>query len=144
MAIRRDNPYGNYNFTVDIGAGESLGFSEVVLPAGELETIEYREGSDRVSSARKFPGRVSYANVVLRRGIAGRLDLYQWWDAARNGAPERRNVTIALLDEQRQPVQTWRLRNAWPVKLDFGTLAARGNDVAIETLELAHEGFELE
>lgn len=144
MPVQRDNPYGNYNFTVDIGAGEGLGFSEVVLPAGELETIEYREGSDRVSAARKLPGRVSYANVVLRRGIAGRLELFQWWDAARDGAVDRRTVTIALLDEQRQPVQTWRLRNAWPVKLDFGTLRGLGNEVAVETLELAHEGFDVE
>jgi phage tail-like protein len=60
----------------------------------------------------------------------------------RDGTPDRRNVTITLLDEQRNPVQRWRLRNAWPAKLDFSRLQALGNEVAIETLELAHEGFE--
>ena len=145
MAVQRDNPYGNYNFVVDLGGGkEEAGFSEVDLPAGEIEAIEYREGSDKVSSARKLPGRVSYPNVVLRRGVAGRLELFEWWKAIRDGNLDRRNVTITLLDEQRQAVQSWRLRNAWPAKLDYSTLNALGNEVAIETLELAHEGFEVE
>lgn len=144
MAVQRDNPYGNYNFVVDLGGGDEAGFSEVDLPGGAIEVIEYREGSDRVSSARKLPGRVSYPNVVLRRGIAGRLELFEWWRAVRDGQPDRRTVTITLLDEQRQPVQAWRLRNAWPAKLEGPTLNAQGNEVAIETLELAHEGFEVE
>jgi len=144
VAVQRDNPYPNYNFVVDIGAGDELGFSEADLPAGELEVIEYREGSERVSSARKLPGRVKYTNVVLRRGVTGRLDLFEWWKTARDGALQRRNVTITLLDEQRNPVQRWRLRNAWPAKLDYSTLQALGNEVVIETLELAHQGFETE
>jgi phage tail-like protein len=144
VPVQRDNPYGNYNFVVDAGLGESTSFSAVDLPGGEIEVLEYREGGDRSSAARKLPGRVSYPNVVLERGIAGRLELYDWWKSVRDGNPDRRNVTITLLDEQRQPVQRWLLRNAWPAKLDFVPLDARGNDVAIETLELAHEGFETE
>jgi phage tail-like protein len=144
VPIQRDNPYTNFNFVVDIGAGDDLGFSEVDLPGGEIEVIEYREGSDRVSTARKLPGLAKYANVALKRGVTGRLDLFDWWKAIRDGVPERRNVTITLLDEQRNPVQSWRLRNAWPTKLDYSTLQGRGNEVVIETLELAHEGFELE
>jgi phage tail-like protein len=62
----------------------------------------------------------------------------------RDGSIDRRNVSITLLDEARQPVQRWVLRNAWPAKLDYSRLDARGNEVAIETLELAHEGFETE
>ncbi len=144
MAVQRDNPYPNYNFVVDIGGGAELGFSEADLPAGELEVIEYREGSERVSSARKLPGRVKYRNVVLRRGVTGRLDLFEWWKTARDGALQRRNVTITLLDEARSPVQQWQLRNAWPVKIESSQLNAQGNEVVIETLELAHEGFETE
>jgi phage tail-like protein len=144
VAVQRDNPYTNFNFVVDIGAGEDLGFSEADLPEGEIEVIEYREGSDRVSTARKLPGLAKYPNVVLKRGISGRPDLFDWWNSVRNGTPDRRNVTITLLDEQRSPVQRWLLRNAWPAKIHFGTLQARGNDVVIETLELAHEGFEIE
>jgi len=142
VAVQRDNPYPNFNFVVDVGAGDDIGFSEVDLPAGEIEVIEYREGSDNVSSARKLPGRAKYPNVVLKRGVTGRLDLFQWWDEVRDGSLQRRNVTITLLDEQRNPVQRWRLRNAWPAKLDYSTLQALGNEVVIETLELAHQGFE--
>ena len=141
MAVQRELPYANFNVVVEAGLGEDVGFSEAELPSGELEVIEYREGSDRVSSTRKLPGRVAYPNVTLKRGVAGGLELYRWWDAVRDGAPERRDVTITLLDEQRQPVQRWRLRNAWPAKLAYGTLDARGNEVLIESLELAHEGF---
>ena len=86
MAVQRDNPYGNYNFVVELGGAAEAGFSEVDLPAGEIEAIEYREGADKVSSARKLPGRVSYPNVVLRRGVAGRLELFDWWQAVRDGS----------------------------------------------------------
>jgi len=144
VPVQRDNPYANFNFTVDIGAGDELGFSEVDLPGAEVDVIEYREGSERRSSARKLPGLVKYPNVRLRRGLAGRMELFDWWKAVRDGSPDRRGVTITLLDEQRNPVQRWLLRNAWPAKLEFGSLNALGNDVVIETLELAHEGFETE
>ncbi len=144
MAVKRDNPYANYNFVVDLGQGDEAGFSEAELPEGAIEAIEYREGNDKVSSSRKLPGRVSYPNVVLKRGLAGGLELFDWWKSVRDGSPDRRNVTITLLDEQQTPVQRWRLRNAWPAKIQSISLNALGNDVVIETLELAHEGFEIE
>jgi phage tail-like protein len=144
VPVQRDNPYANFNFVVDIGAGEGLAFSEVDLPAGEIGVIEYREGGDKVSTPRKLPGLAKYPNVTLKRGLTGRLELFQWWDAARGGTLDRRTVSIVLHDEQRNPVQRWTLRNAWPAKLEWSRLDARGNEVVIETLELAHEGFETE
>jgi len=144
VPVRRDNPYANFNFVVEIEGVEAGGFSEVDLPSGEIEVIEYREGADRISSARKLPGRVKYANVVLTRGVAGRLELFEWWKSVRDGTPDRRNVVILLLDEARSPVQRWQLRDAWPTKLDYSRLEGLGNDIVIETLELAHEGFETE
>ena len=144
MAVQRDNPYANFNFLVDLGLGEELAFAEVELPAAELETIEYREGADRTSATRKLPGRVRYGNVVLRRGVDGDLVVWEWFTAARDGQVERRSVTITLLHDARAPVQQWRLRNAWPVKLQASDLNAQGNEVVIETLELTHEGLELE
>ena len=144
MAVQRDNPYPSHNFVVDIGGGDTIGFSEVELPSGAIELIEYREGSDPARSTRKLPGLVNYSNVTLRRGITGSLELYQWWNTVREGQLLRRNVTITLLDEQRQPVLRWRLRDAWPAKLEAGPLNAHANEVAIEMLELAHEGFELD
>jgi phage tail-like protein len=144
VAVQRDNPYLNFNFVVDIGLGDELGFSEVEAPSGEIEVIEYREGADRVNTARKLPGLANFPNVTLKRGVTGRTDLFEWWKSVRDGQVQRRNVTITLLDEQRQPVLRWLLRNAWPVKIDGPSLDATGNEVAIESLELAHEGLELE
>ena len=142
MPVRRDNPYANFNFVVEIDGVESVGFSEVELPQGEIEVIEYREGSDNVSAARKLPGRVEYPNVVLKRGIAGRTELFEWWKSVRDGVVDRRNIAIVLLDEARNPVQRWLVRNAWPTKLSYSGLDGLGNEVAIGTLELADEGFE--
>ena len=144
MAVKRDNPYLNFNFIVDIGIGDELGFSEAEVPSGEIEVIEYREGADRVNTARKLPGLAKYPNVTLKRGITGSTDLFEWWKSVRDGQVVRRNVTITLLDEQRQAVYRWLLRSAWPVKIEGPTLNASGNEVAIETLELAHEGLEIE
>jgi phage tail-like protein len=144
VAVQRDNPYLNFNFLVDVGLGDNLGFREVELPSGEIDVIEYREGDDRTNTARKLPGLVKYANVTLRRGFSGRTDLFEWWKSVRDGQVARRDVTITLLDEARQPVARWLLRNAWPVKIEAGSLNATGNEVVIETLELAHEGLELD
>jgi phage tail-like protein len=144
VPVQRDNPYSNFNFLVEIDGVASAGFAEADLPSGRIETIEYREGGDKTSGARKLPGRVSYDNVVLQRGLAGRTDLYDWWRAVRDGAPDGRNVAIELLDEARAPVQRWLLRDAWPTRLAYSRLDGLGNEIAIETLELTYESFELE
>ena len=143
MAVQRDNPYPNFNFVVDIGA-EELAFAEVEIPAGEIDVIEYREGADRTNASRKLPGRVRFGNVTLRRGVDGRLALWEWFKTVRDGQLLRRDVTITLLDEQRQPVQRWLLRDAWPVKYDPSDLNAKGNEVLVELLELAVEGIEID
>jgi phage tail-like protein len=144
VAVQRDNPYPNFNFVVAIDGLDELAFAEVELPAAEIEAIEYREGGDRTNASRKLPGRVRYGNVVLRRGISGRLDLWQWFQAVRDGQLDRRNVTVTLLDESRNPVQQWRFRNAWPAKYDPSDLNAKGNEVAVELLELAVESIEVD
>jgi len=144
VASKRDNPYPRFNFEVDIvGISDTLGFSEVELPSGEIGVIEYREGND-FNAVRKLPGLTKYSNVTLKRGINGYLELYNWWKSARDGNLQRCDVSIKLLDEQRQEVMRWNLSRAWPVKLEAGQLNARANEIAIETLELAHEGFEIE
>ncbi len=145
MAVQRDNPYPNFNFAVDIGAsvGE-IGFAGAEIPAAEIGVIEYREGADRASAVRKLPGRVSYGNVVLHRGIDGGLSLWEWFKAVRDGDLQRRNVVITLHDERHESVQRWLLRDAWPVKYVTSDLNAQGNEVVIETLELAVESIEIE
>jgi phage tail-like protein len=142
-ASRRD-PFKNYSFLVEIDGIASAAFKSVSGLAAEAEVIEYREGSDPLSSSRKLPGRVRYPNVTLTRGITTSQDLWDWWQTVVDGGVERRNVAIVLLDDSRTPVLRWLLRNAWIAKIEGPNLHAGGNEVAIESIELAHEGLELE
>jgi len=144
MPVQRDDPYSNFNFVVEVGGDVVAGFSEVHLPEGQLDVIEYREGGDKTSAARKLPGRVNYGNVVLERGVAGGTDLYDWFKAVRDGTFDRRDVAITLLDEARNPVARWKVSRAWPARYGFAPLRGLGHQTLVETLELAHEGFELE
>lgn len=143
MPQRRDDPYLDFNFRLEIDGLEVAGFSEADLPEASIEAVAYREGADKASAARLLPGRVKYGAVVLRRGFSGDPALFEWWREVADGDVARRNVGIVLLDEQRQEVARWLLRRAWPSKWKGPQLDALGNDVAIETLELAHEGIDL-
>jgi phage tail-like protein len=142
-AGRRD-PYPGFDFVVEIGGVPSAGFREVSGLAGSIDVVEYREGADLAPGARKLPGVVRYANVTLRRGLTNSDDLYNWWTALVSGKPDRRAVAIVLLDRERSPVRRWMLREAWPVRYAISTLDAGLSEIAVETLELAHEGFELD
>lgn len=150
MATFRDRPYGNYNFLVDLGTGDSAsvqaGFSEVILPEAWMDVIEYRAGNEHESGVRKIPGRVHYGNIVLKRGAIGSLDLYQWWNDVRNGdISAYRTISISLQTEDRTGiVLTWKLFRAWPVRYKFSSLEAQGKVALVEMLELAFERLEME
>jgi phage tail-like protein len=139
---RRD-PYLNFNFRVEIDGVAIAGFGEADLPEGRIEVITYREGTDARTTPRLLPGRVAWGPVVLRRGFTGDPALFRWWSDVLQGNVERRNVAIVLQDEQRNDVARWLVREAWPQKWEGPDLRGLGNEVAIETLELAHEGVEL-
>lgn len=140
MAIERVDPYGRFNFLVEIDGIATAGFQEVSGLDIRVDVVEYREGGD--PAVRKLPGRTRYSNVVLRRGVVGSLSLYEWIEQVRTDAlAARRAVRISLLDEARAAVMSWRLRDAWPVKLEGPDLNATSNEVAIETLELTHDGL---
>jgi phage tail-like protein len=144
MPTRRDDPYLDFNFLVEMDGDTVAGFSEVDLPEGRIEIVSYRQGGDPTSAARQLPGRVSYGPLVLRHGFNGDASLFQWWQAVAQGNVARRNVSVILLDEQRQEVARWNIRRALPAKLESPSLRGLGNEVAIESLELAHEGIELD
>jgi phage tail-like protein len=150
MAVARENPYGSFNFLVDLGNGDSespdAGFSEVTLPELWVDVLEYRNGSDKVDAVRKLTGLEHSSNIVLKRGVIGSLSLYQWYDAVRNGdANAVRTVHIHLQNEDRSAiVLTWKLIRARPVRLSWGSLSAASSEVAMEVLELACERVELE
>lgn len=150
MAVLRERPYSNYNFLVDLGTGNvdgpQAGFCEVILPASTIDVIEYRSGNGVESSVHKIPGRTRYGNVVFKRGVIGSLDLYNWWNDVRNGnVTSLRNITVLLQNEDHtQVVLTWKFLRAWPVRLEFSSLDAKGKETLIEILELAFERMEME
>ena len=150
LSVQRNNPYGNYNYLVDLGTGDpqgvQAGFSEVLLPETSIDVIEYRNGNERESGTRKLPGRVHYSNAILRRGVIGSLDLYQWLNQVRNGDQNAyRNITIMLRNEDRtQIVLTWKLRRAFPARYSFSPLQAKGKEILIESLELALDRMDME
>lgn len=149
MASQRDNPYSNFNFVVFVGSDELGAFSEVSGLDSENTPIEYREGADAVNSMRKLPGIEKYSNVSLKRGITGSMALWNWRKEVRDStstAPIKKDVTIKLLNEQGNrdaPAMTFTLRNAWPTKITGPSLNAKGNDIAIEQLDLAHERLDI-
>jgi phage tail-like protein len=138
----RNDPYGRFNFLLDIDGTVKAGFSEVSGLTTETEIIEYREGADK-GPTRKLPGLTKFSNITLKRGLTNDRSLWDWRKTVIDGATQRANVTLTLLDESRQPVVVWKIRNAWPSKWEGPALNAKSSDVAIETLELAHEGFDL-
>ncbi len=150
MAILRDRPYGQFNFLVDLGTGESAGpeagFQECSPISTSVDVIEYRNGNDKENSPRKLTGLSRVADVTLKRGIIGSLNLYQWLDQIRSGdAAAFRNVLIQLQNEDHSAVVlSWKLVRARIVKHTSGPLNARGTDVAMEEMTLAYERLELE
>ena len=143
MGSSDTNPITNFKFKVEFG-GESVSFQEVDLPESEIEIIEYRDGSDVHSSVRKIPGRTKHANLVLKRGLTNSLELYEWFRQTKQGIVERRDITVSILNEEKEPFVTWKLTNCWPTKYSGSTLMAKGNEVVIETLEIAVEDVNLE
>jgi phage tail-like protein len=146
----RDRPYARFNFLVDLGTGNTdgpmAGFSDC-SPIGQVvDVIEYRNGNDKENNVRKLTGLARVANVTLRRGIIGSLDLYQWLDQVRNGDQAAlRTVTIQLQNEDHTNiVETWKLLRARPISHVSGPLDATSCEVAIEELTLAYERLELE
>lgn len=144
MAVQREDPYGQYNFVVDLGDGEEAAFAEVSRLVSERAVAEYRDGSDKAGHVRKIPGLTRVTDVTLTRGITGSLRLFSWFGQSRDVPALPRTVTITLLDEARQPVLSWRLLGAFPVRIEAGPLSADANEVAIESLSLAAERLEVE
>ncbi|MBT1070523.1 phage tail protein [Pelotalea chapellei] len=150
MAILRECPYGQFNFLVDLGDGNTdgpeAGFQEISGIGMEVSVIEYRNGNEKENSVRKITGLHKCTDVTLKRGIIGSLNLYKWLDQIRNGDQHAyRNVVIQLLNEDRTAVvQTWLLRRARIIKHTSGPLNAKGTDVAMEEMVLTYERLEME
>ena len=137
-------PLPNFHFQVNWG-GTRVGFTEVSGLNIENDVLEYRDGSSPEYHSLKMPGIQKYTNIVLKRGIfKGDNEFFQWINTINMNEVERRDITIALLDEDHNPAVVWKVKNAWPVKYTGPVLKASGHEVAIESLELAHEGIIVE
>jgi phage tail-like protein len=144
MAAHPD-PFEGSNFVVDIAAGDDASFSRVELPLAVVDEVAYRSGNDKSNETRKQPGLASYSHLVLSRGLTTNLDLWNWWETARNGdAAVDRDVVVKLLDSTRQLVMIWRFRNAFPVVYRLSPLDAAASDLVVETVELAFDSMDTE
>ncbi len=149
MSAKGDYPIPKFHFMVEWGEGFRVGFTEVSGLDFETEVIEYREGSSKKYNKLKQPGLTKYSDITLKRGtFEGDLDFFNLWKATyyfqegnKTGSKYRREITIKLLNENHEPMVVWKLENAWAKKIQSTDLKADANEVAIETMEIAHEGL---
>ncbi|MCA9659969.1 MAG: phage tail protein [Myxococcales bacterium] len=143
MADRRD-PYTGFNFMVELDGLTRAGFKEASGIETSVQVFDYREGTDVGNIARKLPGQNQASTITLRRGISDDRALYDWHRKAATGSVDRRTISIVLRDETGAEKIRWNIKNAWPSKWTGPSLDAGSNDVAIEALELVHEGLEVQ
>lgn len=141
-------PMTSLHFEVSWGDSQNTSnFSEVSGLTMEAEVIEYRGGADVALSASKIPGLKKFGNVTLKRGIApaeAGNGLFEWFDTIQAGTVSRRDVTVSLLNEEHTPVMIWKMKSAWPVKIEGPGFNSTGNEIAIHTLEFTHEGISVD
>ena len=143
MTRRAGDPFSNNHFHVEIAGISSIDFSEVILPQGRAEIVEYREGGESVGH--KIAGTIHVSNLVLRRGVTQSNELFQWWQNIVDGVADRRDVAVILLDEQRQPIKRWLMPGIWPASFVVSPLIAVGEAVTlVESVECAVERFTVE
>jgi phage tail-like protein len=133
------DPYRAFNFTLEIGAITRAGFMECSGFGAENTPIEYREGGEN-TTVRKLPGVTKYPNIVLKWGISDDRDLIDWFSDVTQGKIQRLDGSIVLRDLDGTEKLRWNFVRAWPTKWTGPSLNAKGTEVAIDTLELAHEG----
>ncbi|MFI3312688.1 MAG: phage tail protein [Eubacteriales bacterium] len=133
-------PYGKFRYRVEIDGLDAGGFSEVTGFDASIDVMEYREG-DMVQTPYKIPGLKKYGNITLKQGLTDSLVMYEWLIGGVEGAVDRKTITITSLDETEQAVASWQIINAWPIKYTAPDFNATSSEVAIETIEIAHEGM---
>jgi phage tail-like protein len=149
MAAKRDRPYAQFNFLIDLGAGTDgveAGFQECSNLGMEVTVAEYRNGNEKENSVRKITGLNKATDVTFKRGVIGSDNLYSWLNDIRNGNEDAlRTVRVHLMSEDHSgPVQSWSLLRARIIKYVSGPFNAKGTDVAMEELTLAYERMEME
>lgn len=149
MPVFREDPYAGYNFEVvvtgisDDGKAVKGSFAEVSGLEVAMDPIEYRNGSEDIT-VRKIPGLKKFTNITLKRGITGDLAFWNWIVQGMNGTAVRTEGSILLLNENRQEVMRWNFKRAWPCKFTGPGLNSKNNEIAMETVEICHEGLAID
>lgn len=137
-------PLPKFYFQVKLGDTE-VAFQEVSGLDIEAQIIEYRHGNSPEFSTIKMPGIKKVGNVTLKKGVFVKDNAFwDWFNQIKMNTIERKTVTISLLDEGGAPTMVWTLNNAWPTKITGTDMKADGNEVAVETIEVAHEGLTIQ
>ena len=139
----RTDPYLGARFFVEIDGVDQGGFTECTGLQAEVEVTDYQEGGNN-GYIHKLVGRTKFTNVVLKRGVTDSSDLWDWFQDVSRGEIERKDVSVVLYNSVQEEVRRWNLREAFPAKWVGPAFNATTPAVAIETLELAHHGFEVE
>lgn len=142
MAI--NYPVTVFHYQVEWG-GSRIGFTEVSGLTVELQTIDYREGNAKEYQVTKMPGIPQYSNITLKRGMfRADNEFFQWLNTVSLNQIERRDLTISLLNEDHDPIVVWKIKEAFPCKVEGPSLNSTGNEVAVESIEICHEGLTVE
>jgi phage tail-like protein len=136
-------PMSQFHFSVNWDSTEMV-FQEISGLDSEIQQIEYRQGNNPVFSTIKMPGMIKTGNITMKRGVFVSEDkFWDWYHKVEMNSMDRVPITIRLLDESHAPVMTWTLINAWPTKIKGADLQSSGQEVAIESIEIAHEGISI-
>jgi phage tail-like protein len=141
-STQRKDPYSKYNFVIEIEGITQAGFMECTGLESKTEIIRYREGSDSLNTPRLLPGLHTFSNITLKRGITDSKELAVWRKTVTDGQIVRKSGAIVLRDNKHQEVARWNFREAWPCRMSGPQLNALDNEVAIEEIEICHEGID--
>lgn len=138
----RKDPYRNFRFRIAIDGIQIAAFSDATIPDTSTDAVDYREGTD-ATHVKKLSGLTKFGNVTLKRGLTDTMELYNWRKAVmqKGASKNRKSLSIILVDEEGNEKAQWDIVEAWPVKYDVSALNAKGNEVSVESIELAHEGI---
>jgi phage tail-like protein len=135
-------PMPKFRFEVDFGTElTKVAFQEVSGMDVENQIIEYRSTNSPLFSTEKMPGITKYGNITMKRGgiFVNDNTFWDWHQEVVMNTIKRRTVVIKLLDESGAITMQWTLNNAWPTKITSTDLKSDGNEVAVDTIEIAHE-----
>ncbi len=134
-------PFKNFRFKVEIEGTQVAGFSEVSGFDATFDVVEYREGDAADITIRKQLGLIKYSNIVMKRGVIDKKEFFDWIQEIHDGKIERKTVTVNLCNDVDEVAASWQILKAWPCKYTGPELNGKGTDVAMESIEFAHEGL---